>query len=174
MDEHPGPRVNRAALPPVLGPSGVPPLPDKARPGAYDDLSTINVLTSSLMAAGTEAAWGDPRPRFEMVAWVRRMEDRQDVWVDLYLALAGQPSQHTLLLDYIAPAGSGGDLFRLNLSFPPRHPLSNGLPDRGATGIAAVIYRLYCRTKDRLYTDGILHATPIADLLAANPPQSHR
>lgn len=144
----------------------VPPSASDARPQAEADLATVNVLTESLLAAGTDAAWGDPRPRFEIVAWARRMEDREAVWVDLYLAYRPQLTQtrgQFLTLDYVAPAGGGGDLFRLNLSLPPEHP---ALHSRTVTRVA---YRLYCASRYRMYTDGLLHTASMGDRAQPSP-----
>lgn len=128
----------------------------EVRDGAAHSLEMINVLTDSLMAAGTDAAWGDPRPRFEVVAWVRNLDDRRDVWVDMYVDEAEGVRGQLLSLDYFAPAGGGGDLFRLNLAFPPEQP------DTQRQGVMGVAYRLYGRIGDALYTDGMLHEHRIA------------
>ncbi|MGH2718314.1 MAG: hypothetical protein ACRDJU_07025 [Actinomycetota bacterium] len=144
--------------PPAPAPQdlGIPPEAEALRDGAAQSLEAINVLTDTLMAAGTDAAWGDPRPRFEVVAWVRNLDDHREVWVDLYVDGAGEPHRQLLVLDYFAPAGGGGDLFRLNLAFPPEHP------DTARHGVVGVAYRLYGRIGDALYTDGVLHQHRIA------------
>lgn len=144
------------SVPPLVsgGPElslGIPPEVGPGREGAIESLETINVLTDSLMAAGTDAAWGDRRPRFEVVAWVRNVDDRREVWVDLYIDGDRQPRPQWLVLDYFAPAGGGGDLFRLNLAFPPEQP------EIAQHGVKGVSYRLYGRIGEALFTDGILH-----------------
>lgn len=136
---------------PSSTPLGLPRTCQEVREGAAHSLETINVLTDSLMAAGTDAAWGDARPRFEVVAWVKNLDDRREVWVDLYVEEANGVHGQLLALDYFAPAGGGGDLFRLNLAFPPEHP------DTARHGVEGVAYRLYGRIGDTLYSDGILH-----------------
>jgi hypothetical protein len=146
-------------------PLGIPPEPSQSRFGAVAGLERINVLADSLMAAGTDAAWGDPRPRFEVVSWVLNMPGRSDVWIDLYVFEGDRVTPQLVKLDYFAPAGGGGDLYRLDLSFAPVHP------DVDSDCVSGVAYRLYCRSDHLLCTDGLLHTH---DIRSAHQHQAQR
>lgn len=143
------------------------------RAGALVDLEMVNIFAESV---SHEEVSIRPRPRARSVkalrhrlfvqAWVSNVGYSKTVWVDVDLLDAGEHPLHseTLRLDFLEPAGGGGDFFALDSFVPSPEPAP------AVQGAGRLRYRVYYWVNHELFTDGVLHE----HLLPEPPPKPAR
>lgn len=137
------------------------------RNGAIRSLEMVNVFTEDVMKVrrtlGFPPVTGSQiETHLNLEVWVRNVAYQKNVWIDLHLFDQNDErvSAETVTLKSLSSAGGGGDFFSLNqLVFQG----SGGVPGSvwPRPDVRRMQYRVYYEVEGRVFTDGILHQSPL-------------
>lgn len=133
------------------------------RKGAIRSPEMVNVFTEDVTKVrrtlGSPPVTGSQiETHLNLEVWVKNVAYQKNIWIDLHMFDQNDDrvSAETITLNYLNPAGGGGDFFGLNqLVFQGSGGVPGGVWPR--PDVRRMQYRVYYEVEGRVFTDGILH-----------------